>query len=34
VLQQFLAAHDVEMALDLGVFLGEAVDFFLGQAAA
>ena len=32
MLQQLLAAHDVEMAFDLGVFLGKTVDFFLREA--
>lgn len=34
MLEQFLAAHDVEVAFYLGVFLCEAVDFLLGEAAA
>jgi hypothetical protein len=32
--EKVLAAHDIKMAFDLGVFLGEAVDFFLGEVAA
>jgi hypothetical protein len=34
MLEEVLAAHNVEMAFDLGVFLGKAVDFFLGEVAA
>jgi hypothetical protein len=34
MLEQLLPPHDVKVALDLGVFLGKAVDFFLGKAAA
>jgi hypothetical protein len=32
--KQILAAHNIEMAFNLRVFLGEAVDLFLGQIAA
>jgi len=34
VFEKILATHDIEVAFDLGVFLGEAVDFFLGETAA
>jgi hypothetical protein len=34
VLQQLLAAHDVEVSLDLGVFFGEAINFFAAEASA
>lgn len=34
MLEQLFAAHDIQVPLDLGVFLGEAIDFFLGEAAA
>ena len=34
VFEEVLATHDVEVAFDLGVFFGETVDFFLGEAAA
>jgi hypothetical protein len=34
VLQKLLAAHNIEVALDLGVFLGKAVNLFLCKAAA
>jgi hypothetical protein len=34
VLQKLLAANDVKMALDLRVFLGESIDFFLTEATA
>jgi hypothetical protein len=34
VLQKLLAAHNVEMALDLGVFFGETIDFFAAEASA
>ena len=34
MLEKILAAHDIEMALNLGVFLCEAVDFFLRKTAA
>jgi hypothetical protein len=34
MLEEVLAAHDVEMAFNLGVFFSEAVDFFLGEVAA
>jgi hypothetical protein len=29
MLQQLLAAHNIEMTFDFGVFFGESVDFFL-----
>jgi hypothetical protein len=28
--EKVFATHDIEMAFDLGVFFGKAVDFFLG----
>jgi hypothetical protein len=34
VLEKILATYYIEMAFDLGIFLGEAVDFFLGEATA
>lgn len=34
MLKKFLAAHDVEVAFDLWVFFGEAIYFFLCEAAA
>jgi hypothetical protein len=27
--EKILATHDVEMAFDLGIFLGEAINLFL-----
>jgi hypothetical protein len=32
--KQVLTAHDIKVAFDLRVFLGEAVNFFLGEVAA
>lgn len=32
--KQILASYDIEVSLDLRVFFSEAVDFFLGEAAA
>jgi hypothetical protein len=34
MLEEVLAAHDIKMAFDLGVFLSETVNFFLGEVAA
>jgi hypothetical protein len=34
VFKEVFATHNVEVAFDLGIFLGEAVDFFLREAAA
>jgi hypothetical protein len=31
--EEILATHHIKMTLDLGIFLGETVDFFLGEAA-
>jgi hypothetical protein len=34
VLQQLLAAHNIEVTLDLGVFFGEAINLFSAKATA